>query len=734
MKKFVQASLCLCMSLSLHAQQTDSLKSYSLSEVVVSVNKSPDTLGRISQQVLLLDKSWITRQQAQTTADLLAQTTQVYIQKSQAGGGSITLRGFEAVRNLLVIDGIRMNNLIYRSGHLQNIMTTDNQSLERLEVLFGPSSNMYGSDALGGVVHLYTKEARFAEEGKKMLHGNASIRYGSVNNERTSHLDFNIANHKFSWLSSFTFSDFDDLRSGKNQNPFYPTPYGERNFYYQRIDGKDSAVENANRFVQKQTAYSQWDMIQKLAFKQNEHLRHQINFQISNSSNIPRYDRLTDKGTTHPLAFAEWYYGPQSRMMGVYDLHYDNAEAGIQHFHLALAWQDIQESRMTRRFRSNDLQRRVEDVNVLSLYADATRNWKSHTLRAGLDVQYNTLRSTASVLRITDQTILPWSTRYPGGDNVLMNASTYVSHTWAINSQTTLNSGVRAGYSSLSSVFTDTTFFKFPFSEAKQNMPVYSGSVGITHMMEPGAKLSFMVSTGYRVPNVDDLSKVFETAKGRVVVPNPNLRPEKTITYELGITTLGNGKSMWENNLYYTDFIDAIITDVYNYNGSDSITYDGVRSRVFASQNKQRAYIWGFTSNYRYRYNRYLEYSLGATYTYGRVKTTGADVPIDHIPPFMSRMQISYTNNLLKADFYLQFHGWKRIRDFSPVGEDNPQYAQPEGMPAWFTANIRTSVKLYKDIHLTAGVENIFDTQYRTFASGINGPGRNLFVSLRTTF
>ncbi len=217
MKKLLQAILCLCISSSLHAQQNDSLKSYSLSEVVVSVNKSTDTLGRISQQVLLLDKSWITRQQAQTTADLLSQTTQVYIQKSQAGGGSITLRGFEAVRNLLVIDGIRMNNLIYRSGHLQNIMTTDNQSLERIEVLFGPSSNMYGSDALGGVVHLYTREARFAEEGKKWVHGNASLRYGSVNNEKTAHLDFNMANHKLSWLSSFTFSDFDDLRSGTNR-------------------------------------------------------------------------------------------------------------------------------------------------------------------------------------------------------------------------------------------------------------------------------------------------------------------------------------------------------------------------------------------------------------------------------------------------------------------------------------------------------------------------------------
>ncbi|NJN34367.1 MAG: TonB-dependent receptor plug domain-containing protein [Saprospiraceae bacterium] len=68
------------------------------------------------------------------------------------------MRGFEASRVLLVVDGVRMNNLIYRSGHLQNAITVDQNMLDRVEVLFGTASTVYGSDALGGVVHFFTKK------------------------------------------------------------------------------------------------------------------------------------------------------------------------------------------------------------------------------------------------------------------------------------------------------------------------------------------------------------------------------------------------------------------------------------------------------------------------------------------------------------------------------------------------------------------------------------------------
>ena len=110
----------------------------------------------------------------QTSADLLYYGGEIRIQKSQGAGGSPVIRGFEANRVLLVIDGVRMNNAIYRSGHLQNAITIDPYALERTEIIFGPSSVGYGSDALGGVVHFYTKKPKINNEKIWTLNGVSS--------------------------------------------------------------------------------------------------------------------------------------------------------------------------------------------------------------------------------------------------------------------------------------------------------------------------------------------------------------------------------------------------------------------------------------------------------------------------------------------------------------------------------------------------------------------------------
>jgi hemoglobin/transferrin/lactoferrin receptor protein len=127
-----------------------------LKDVVVYANKFPTLSKNIIQTIgVITDKNLI--QYQSTTADILTASGQVFVQKSQQGGGSPVIRGFEASRILILVDGVRMNSAIFRSGHLQNIITVDNMSLDRVEVNYGPSSTMYGSDALGGVINLFTK-------------------------------------------------------------------------------------------------------------------------------------------------------------------------------------------------------------------------------------------------------------------------------------------------------------------------------------------------------------------------------------------------------------------------------------------------------------------------------------------------------------------------------------------------------------------------------------------------
>ena len=261
-----------------------------------------------------------------------------------------------------------------------------------------------------------------------------------------------------------------------------------------------------------------------------------------------------------------------------------------------------------------------------------------------------------------------------------------------------------------------------------------SGSIGLIHSPTDDLKLSLLLSTGYRVPNVDDMTKIFGSTPGMVIVPNVYLKPEKTINFEIGITKIFNGKTRWENSIYYTTFKDIAVVDSFKLNGQDSIMYDGTMSQVFANQNKDEAYVYGFSSNLISQLGEHFLMKMGIDYTYGRIKTNSADAPLDHIPPFMAHTSFTYTNNKFSSDFFVNYSGAKKLKDYFLNGEDNEQYATAMGMPAWFTVNLRISYKVHKSITLQTGVDNIFDTQYRTFASGINAPGRNFIIALRGTF
>ncbi len=702
-----------------------------INEVIISANKVEESKKNIAQQVQSLSLKEIENTQSLSTADVLLNSGNVFVQKSQMGGGSPVIRGFEASRILLVVDGVRMNNLIYRAGHLQNITTLDNNMLDRIEILFGPSSTVYGSDALGGVIHLFTKKPILSNNTRlNNIKVNASTRYSSAANVFTGHLDFNLGYKKFASITSFTYSKFDHLRAGKNQNPFYKNSYGERPYYAERINGKDSLLQNSNPYIQIHSGYSQYDLLQKFLYQQNKHISHGINIQFSNSGNIPRYDRLTDPNGAD-LAYADWYYGPQQRLMTSYDMNIKKENAFFQNIHFGVNYQNIEESRHSRKFNNNNLLHRIENVNVFGSNLDFQKIAGASNFRFGMDGQFNTLKSTANSENIETNERLPLDTRYPDGNNTMLNAAIYLSHTWSINNSFILTDGIRAGFSMLHSTFVDTTFYQFPYTSVSQNNAVISGTIGLINNPSDNWKLSLLLSTGFRVPNVDDLSKIFESAQGKVIVPNPDLKPEKTINYELGISRFFNNNAIWENTIFYTQFIDAIVTDKFQFNRQDSILYDGSLSQVYANQNKRIAFLYGFSSKLKSEIGENFRTSILFNYTYGRIVSEGSKVPLDHIPPLMAWFQIAYDNKKFSSEFLINCNAWKKLYNYNLNGEDNEQYATPEGMPAWIIANIHFSYKMHKLLTIQTGIDNILDTQYRTFASGINAAGRNIFLAIR---
>jgi hemoglobin/transferrin/lactoferrin receptor protein len=729
MRNIIATILFFGISSSLMAQK-DSTKTFQ--EVVVFANKFPKPSKNIVQTIGLITDKYLMHQQA-NTADILTASGQVFVQKSQLGGGSPVIRGFEASRVLLMVDGVRMNSAIFRAGHLQNIITVDNMILDRVEILYGPSSTMYGSDALGGVVNMFTKNPILNTSSQWKTNGNVVYRYANGQNENRTHVDVNIANNKWAYLTSFTNSSFGDLRQGNNRSSAYPN-FGKRLFYVTNENGVDVVNSNTNSVnIQKTTGYTQTDLLQKVLFKPNDNTEHLLNIQLSNSSNINRYDRLTETASNVTPTYAEWYYGPQVRNMLGYKLSKTNLSGYFQEMTINANYQHLEESRISRKFKSSNKDFRLEKVDIVGVNADFLHKDKNGELHFGVESYYDIVNSTAYRNNISTQVKSAITTRYSDGPTNMAYQALYVQHTKNLNSNWVLNDGLRFNLVQLNAQFKDTSLMHFPFTEAKQSNAAITGNVGLAYNADNGYRVAFGLSSGFRAPNVDDLTKVFDTKTGYVVVPNKDLKPEYTYNAEINISKNTVAYS-WGTSVFYTWFQNALVADKFTWNGQSQIVYQGVLSNVYATQNKAKANVYGFNVNGRVRVMNNTDLSATYTYTKGTYNDGVKDMPLDHIPPSYGRIGLKHGTPKLNTELFSVFNGWKHIADYNLNGEDNEIYATKDGMPSWLTLNFSTYYAPTKNISVGFQIENITDLNYRYFASGISAVGRNYVLSCKYAF
>jgi hemoglobin/transferrin/lactoferrin receptor protein len=724
--------LLVLAAISGHAFSQDTLVSRTdtLDDIIVYSNKFAENSKRIAQTIKVIrDKPTLNFQP--NTADVLINSGSLFVQKSQQGGGSPVIRGFEASRIVLMVDGIRMNNAIYRAGHLQNVITVDNSILDRIEIIYGPSSTLYGSDALGGVINLYTRDPKLSALKKGAVSGNAIMRYATAIEEAKAHIDLNIGGRQWASFTSVTYGSFGDITQGKQRDNKYPG-FGSKPFIVRRIGNTDSAFVNPDPNKQSPSGYKQWDVVQKILYQPKANIQHIVNLQFSGSTDIPRYDRLTEVSGGSPV-FAEWYYGPQIRNLAAYEFNASQLNGFFREIKVNANFQDIEESRINRRFRNNNKSYNWERVNVFGLNLDAKRYAGKHELHFGAESYTNYVRSTAVRRNIVTGAVSKIQTRYSDGPTKMSFNAVYAQHTFKISDQWTLNEGLRLNYVNLNAVFVDTSILHLPFTSAKQNNLAVTGNLGLIYAAPSQFKLAFLLSSGFRSPNVDDLTKVFDTRVGAVVIPNADVKPEYTYNAEINFSKQ-YAKFSYGGAVFYTLFRNALVVDRTTFNGQDSIIFQGVKSAVFSTQNKAKAYLYGFSANAAVTIFDKTTLDGVVTYTYGRYNANTTEVPLDHVPPMYGRIAVKHTNTKWQAEVYTLFNGWKRINDYSPSGEDNQQYATADGMPSWITVNAKAVLQLSKHLQTQLMVENMLDRNYRYFASGISAPGRNFILSLKASF
>ena len=719
-----------------------------LEEVFLSASKGKEKRKRIAEQIAVFSIKDIQNTAPQTSADLLAEIPGIKVQKSQAGGGSPVLRGMEANRVLLVVDGVRMNNAIYRKGHLQNSITVAPTTLDRVEIIFGPSSVIYGSDALGGVIHYYTRKPMISEK----FQTNISLlnRYSSVNDEFTTHAGVELSSKKMASYTDISYSKFGDVRMGKTRNHGFKD--WSRVFEYS--NNTDSfynpiPVANSNPDIQRNTAYNQTDVLQKFYIPLSKKTDITFNFQYSASSDIPRFDRLTERRNDE-LRFAEWYYGPQKRLLLSSQLEVQPQKKWMKQGTITVAYQDIHESRINRKFTSLNRTIRKENVAVFSINGDFSiplTPTEDRILSYGLEFTYNDVTSTAQgkTLAVNGNEIIGFSdtfkvqTRYPDGGSTYTTAAAYIDYRQDISKKSTLNTGIRFTDTRLTAKWIDDTFITLPDNDISLNNSAITATLGYIYKPSTAWQLNAVLSSGFRSPNIDDIGKVREKG-GNVTVPNINLRPEFAYNAEFGVLKYINEKKFFVGLATYFTLLDNyIVRDHFLLNGSTTILYDGEIANTVANVNKNTAYIIGGTFTMRGKLSKRFKANASITYTKGRTYDTKE--PLSSIPPVFGTVAITHEKGRFEMGLDYKFSGRKKPSDYNitetidrieqtPITTSGTFY----GSPAWATLNFNSKYRVSKNIDFLVAVENIFDIHYKEFASGISAPGRNFLFSLMANF
>lgn len=698
-----------------------------LDEIVVSLNRWEQSKDETPFTVKAIQADEVLRYNPQTAADLVRQKGGVFIQKSQMGGGSPMIRGFSANRLLIVIDGVRLNNAIYRNGNLHNIISLDAAGTSSAEIIFGPGSVIYGSDALGGVMSFNALKPKLTTTAVYEHSGKVLTRFSSANFEKTVNATYNFGSKKWAAVVNATFTDFDDLRMGSRG----PDEYLRPEFVSDKpFDGADEIIANQNPEIQRYTAYKQFNFLTKLRYRPNEKFDLVLSAHHSHVGDIPRYDRLIEY-KNDKLSYAEWYYGPQIWSFFSGQLQYNKKNRFFDKMNLLAGYQQYVESRNDRKLNKTTRNERTEVVDIFSFNIDFDKQFDTKSeLFYGAEFYYNIVHSKGIARELPGNTTTTIASRYPDASTYGSGAA-YISYKYLLNEKLIFQTGTRYTFTHLEGKF-DNAFYHFPFSGFNMNNAALNGNLGLVWHPTQNWQINLHASSGFRSPNIDDVSRVFDSEPGHVVVPNPDLEPEYARNFELNIVRNYNQKARIELSGFYTLLNNAMVRRDFMLNGQDSMMYDGTLSKVEALVNAESANIYGVSLSVEYLFTRELRTRHDFTFTKGK---DAEGFPVRHVPPTFGNSHLIYEKNKLFVDFYADFSGKLDFDDLAPDERDKPHLYLPDEngnpySPGWWTLNLKSSYALNQKVTIAAGVENITDNRYRSYSSGIVSPGVNFTGSV----
>ncbi len=706
--------------------EVDSLRYVALPEVEVRV-EGPHRAGLAAAPLVRMEGREVVVWNPSTSADWLAAAGGVYVQKSQLGGGSPMIRGFGANRLLYVVEGVRMNTAIFRSGNLHNVISVDPWLTDRVVMGLGVESVGYGSDAMGGVLEFRFVEPRYADSFR--VGGRVMVRGGTAAADRGVHWQGGVRAPRWAWRGGVSWNRWGDVRMGSRG----PLKYLRRE-YVERVGDSDRVVVNPDPRVQVPSGFGQRHLLSKVRAQvgsgEVEHT-----FYYSVTSKMPRYDRLLQR-VGGRLRYAEWYYGPMRWMM--HRLAWGGRWMATHSVKVQAAYQRMEESRHRRLLDDVWRKHQYEAVDAYSVNVDGLREWDEGEVRYGVEGVWNRVRSWGRLEHVQDGTMAPGPPRYPSAGWYSVGA--YVTGHRMVGRRWAMAGGVRWNGYGLKAEF-DTFFYPLPFASASLWHAALAGKVGLH--WRPSARwwVRMNAGSGFRAPNVDDMGKVFDSEPGAVVVPNPRLRAERAYTVDVhSVAWWGGERWRTEGGVFYTWLRDVMVRRPYRLNGRDSMEYDGVMSRILAVQNGAFGEVWGAYADVEWRIEPGWRMRGRVDWQEGdEWDADGAREPMRHVVPLFGKLQVGYEQRRWGGWLGVDFSG-PRPPDRMPPSERKKAFIYPvdaEGrpyVPGWWTLNGRVWWTMAGRLRMTVGVDNILDRRYWPYGWGMAAPGRNVHGALVVEF
>jgi outer membrane receptor protein involved in Fe transport len=683
----------LLLSSCLYAQEDTTGKS--LSEVVVTATRTQQQEIQLPYVTNTIKRKELNRFQPRTTPEALNGMTGVFVQKTNHGGGSAFVRGLTGNQTLILIDGIRLNNSTFRYGPNQYLNTIDLFTIDRIEVLKGTGSVQYGSDALGGTIQVLTKEPAFlstadrvykplsglsetltaATSPPRRLNGTASSKLMSAGMEQTGRGEFNYSSSKLAATGGVTYRNFGNILGGDTTG--FQNPGGYQEMAY--------------------------DIKLKFLLKQNielitaHHLLHQ--------QNVPVFHKVRLEN------FLLNEMNPQQRVLSYAKLKIANTHPVIKTIELTASHQQTKEGRNSQKNGSTLLRKEMDKVNTYGFTADVQSVYNKHwTSSSGIDLYLDNINSTRHDINTATQATVTKRGLYPD-DAFYGNYSLFSLHQLQWRSLR-INGGIR--YNVFNIRISDTSLGK-----VQLNPSAFVFNAGIVYNIAPHQFVFASVNNSFRAPNVDDMGTL-GIVDFRYEIPAYNLNPERSYNYEAGYKYRSNVFNL-TLSAFYTQ-LNHLITRV-KVEGQQLSGYN-----VYIKENTDRAFIRGTEAEADVELMKGLRLQAGMAYAYGQNETRNE--PLRRIPPFNGRIRSTYTNRKwFAAAEYWVASKQNRLAQ----GDKDDNRIPPGGTPGFHVFNTVLGYEM-KQVHLQTGMQNLFNKDYRTHGSGINGYGRSIWLYIQFMF